>query len=206
MSENNDREFFRVRLRFLDLIKSFFVGEPDAEMMSRWRGTFSALVKEQVSPKFDSAVAELSTALHDRKLKDLQKEFYHLFTDPFDGCKIETTVSYYLDGKSYSQSLADIRSFMAEADIRKNSTVRDPEDSLVVMLDTYGSLVELEKDSDVEAAKKFQVRLLERFLEPFAEKFIADLKDNEDADFYYLCSRILGSYLDLEKELVLCSS
>ena len=56
MDEMNDNDLVRIRLRFIDLAKSFFVEEPDAEKMSRWRGTFSALTKEQVSPRFDSAV------------------------------------------------------------------------------------------------------------------------------------------------------
>lgn len=202
MEELNDNELFRVRLRFLDLIKSFFISEPDAEKMSRWRGTFSALSKEQVSPKFDSAVIEISKALNEKKLKDLQEEFYILFTDPFDGCKIDTTASYYLNGKSYSQALVDIRAFMSEAGIQKNAEVTDPEDSLVMMLDIYGSLVEEEKVSGKEAVKKYQVRLLEEFLTPFTDMFVADLDTNEHADFYYLCSRILGGYLDLEKGLV----
>ena len=37
MDELNERELFRVRFRFLDLIKSFFALEPDSETMSRWR-------------------------------------------------------------------------------------------------------------------------------------------------------------------------
>ena len=44
--------------------------------------------------------------------------------------------------------------------------------------------------------------LLEEFLEPFTEKFTAALKENEHADFYYICCRILAGYLDLEKGLV----
>lgn len=202
MDEFNDKELFRVRLRFLDLIKSFFIGEPDAEKMGRWRGTFTALTKEQVSPKFDSAVKELSGALHNRKLSELQEEYYHLFIDPFDGCKIETTASYYLDGKSYSKSLADIRSFMSEAGIKKNDNVKNPEDSLVVMLDAYSSLIEEEKTSKTVTAIENQAKLLEQFLEPFTEKFTSDLKGNEHADFYYLCTRILSGYLDLEKGLI----
>lgn len=202
MDDLQDRELFRVRLRFLDLIKSFFVGEPDAELMSRWRGTFSALAKEQVSPRFDSAARQLAKALNDKNLKDLQDEYYKLFTDPFHGSQVETTVSYYLDGKSYSQSLVEMRSFMSEAEIAKDSSVTDPEDSLVVMLDTYASLVEEEKISEAETPNKLQLRLLSEFLEPFTEKFTGVLKKNEHADFYYLCSEILGGYLDLEKGLV----
>lgn len=198
----NDRELFRVRLRFLDLAKSFFVDQPDAELMSRWRGTFSALAGEQVNPRFDIAAKNISEALNEKKLEELQDEFYTLFVDPFEGDQIEMTASYHLNGKSYSQALVDIRSLMLEAEIEKDGAVTAPEDSLVVMLDTYASLVEEEKVSNSEIPKMFQTRLLTEFLEPFTEKFIDVLNKNEHANFYYNCARVLGGYLDLEKGLV----
>jgi len=51
--------------------------------------------------------------------------------------------------------------------------------------------------------RQLQAKMLEDFLEPFTEKFTATLKESEHADFYYLCCRILGGYLDLEKSLVI---
>ena len=202
MDELNERDLFRVRFRFLDLIKSFFALEPDAETMSRWRGTFSALSQEQVSPRFDNAVKEISRALNDKTLKELQEEYHKLFVNPFDGGMMETTASYYLNGRSYDQALVDIRSLMNEAGVQKDEAVTDPEDSLVVMLDTFASLIEEEKVGDGEKYRQLQGRMLEEFLEPFTEKFTASLKESEHADFYYLCCRILGGYLDLEKSLV----
>jgi TorA maturation chaperone TorD len=202
MDEMNDRELFKVRLRFLDLIKSFFVGPPDAENISRWRGTFSALTAEQVSPRFDNAVARISKTLNEKSLKDLQDEFYLLFTDPFDGYDIDTTASYYLNGKGYSQALVEIRGLMDEAAITKDPAISDPEDSLVVMLDTFASLVEEERASGSEKIRELQTRLLNDFLEPTTLKFTAVLEDNEHADFYLLCSLFLAGYLDLEKGLV----
>jgi len=201
MDELNERDLFRVRFRFLDLIKSFFVEEPDSEKMSRWRGTFSALALEQVSPRFDNAVKEINRALNVKTLTELQEEYYKLFVNPFDGTLVETTASYYLNGRSYDQALVDIRGLMNEAGVQKDKGVSDPEDSLVVMLDTFASLIEEEKNAGDERVRKLQGKLLEEFLEPFTEKFTAALKENEHGDFYYLCCRILGGYLDLEKNL-----
>jgi TorA maturation chaperone TorD len=202
MDELNERDLFRVRLRFLDLIKSFFVEEPDAEKMSRWRGTFAALAQEQVSPRFDNAVKDISKALGEKTLEELQEEYYKLFVNPFDGGMVKTTASYHLNGRSFDQALVDIRSLMDEAGLHKDTSVTDPEDSLVIMLDTFESLVQEEKMTGGENFKLLQARLLDEFLEPFTEKFAATLKESETADFYYLCCRILGGYLDLEKSLV----
>ncbi len=203
MDELNERDLFQVRFRFLDLIKSFFVAEPDAEMMSRWRGTFAALAKEQVSPRFDNGVKEISRALNNKTLKELQEEYYKLFVNPFDGGLVETTASYYLNGRNYDQALVDIRGLMQEGGVQKKKGVTDPEDSLVVMLDTFVSLIEEEQTSGGERIRQVQGRLVAEFLEPFTEKFSTALNESEHADFYYLCCQILGGYLDLEKDLVI---
>ena len=81
MKELNDKDLILVRLRFIDLMKSFFISQPDAERLSRWRGTFAALIKDQVSPEIDSAARELNEQLISKKLEDLQDEYYALFTD-----------------------------------------------------------------------------------------------------------------------------
>lgn len=201
MHELNEQELFRVRFRFVDLLKSFFIEAPDAETMSRWRGTFAALALEQISPRFDNAVKEISRALNNKTLKELQAEYYQLFVNPFDGGRAETTASYYLNGRSYDQALIDIRRLMVQAGVQKAKGVTEPEDSLVVMLDTFVSLIEEEKARGGETIRPLQTQLLEEFLEPFTEKFTAALKNNAQADFYYLCCRVLDGYLDLEKNL-----
>jgi len=201
MHELNEREIFRVRLRFLDLLKSFFIEAPDAEIMSRWRGTFSALALEQISPRFDNAVKEISRALNNTTLKELQEEYYQLFVNPFDDGRVEITASFYLNGRGYDQALVDIRQLMLQAGVQKDQKVSEPEDSLVVMLDTFVSLIEEEKAGGGKTIRELQAQLLEEFLEPFTEKFTVALKNNTKADFYSLCCRVLGGYLDLEKSL-----
>ncbi len=205
MDELNERDLFRVRLRFLDLSKSFFQGKPDGEKISRWRGTFSALAKEPVSPGFDRVVKKLSEALNVKSLKELQDEFYTLFIDPFDGDPVNTNASFYFDGRSFGQSLVEIRGLLDEAGLRKVNTVTEPEDSLIVMLDSFLSLVEEEKTNGGETVKQLQSRLVSEFLYPFSEKFCDALEKNQSADFFSICGRFLNEYLDLEKGLV-CSA
>ncbi len=203
MDEINDRELFRVRLRFLDLIQSFFVVEPDAEKISRWRGTFAALIQERVSPNFDRVVRELSDALNSCNLEDVQNEYSKLFVNPFDGGLVHTSASFYIDGRNFGQSLVEIRGLLNEAGLVKEESVTDPEDSLVVMLDAFASLVEEEKSNAGELVKELQGRLLSEFLEPFAAKFTEALEAKEDARFYTVCCRFLKEYLELERSLVI---
>ncbi len=202
MDELSKRDLFRVRLRFLDLCKSFFLGKPDGEKISRWRGTFSALALEPVSPVFDRVVKELSDALNVKSLKELQDEFYSLFVDPFDGDPVNTNASFYFDGRSFGQSLVSIRDLLNDAGIQKVDSVTEPEDSLVIMLDSFASLVEEEKTNGGEAVKGLQSRLLTEFLRPFSEKFCESLEKNQSAEFFAICGRFLNEYLDMERGLV----
>lgn len=205
MAAMSQRDLCRVRLRFLDLCKSFFVDEPDAERMGRWRGTFSALAREQVSPRFDDAVGHISRILWEKRLKELQSEYYRLFVDSCGGGPVAMTASSRYNGRSSSQTLVDIRDLMAEAGLRKHPSVTLPEDSLVVMLDTFASLVEEEKNGDELWARQWQGRLLEEFLKPSAEQLAAALRTHEHADFYSHCCRVLCSYLDLEQGLAVAA-
>jgi len=202
MEELNERDLLRVRLRFLDLSKSFFLGEPDAEKISRWRGTFSALVKEQVSPGFDRIVKKLSGSLNSKNLKELQDEYYNLFVNPFEGTLVNTCASFYFDGRSFGQSLVEIRGLLNEAGLQKTGSVTEPEDSLVVMLDSFSSLVEEEKTNSEEVVKQLQRRLFTEFLYPFSTKFCEALRENKEADFFALCGIFLNEYLDLERGLL----
>jgi len=210
---DDQTELFRVRLRFLDLGKSFFLGEPDAEKISRWRGTFSAMAREQISPAFDQTVKELVEVLNTKadntvNLSTLQEEYYTLFMDPFEGSPVNMTVSHYLDGRNFGPSLVEIKSLLHEAGIEKNEAVKEPEDSLVVLLDAYAALVEeeLRGDDGSETARQLQGRLLEEFLVPFLEKFSLALEKNEQANFFCICGRFLREYFELEKGLTVADN
>ncbi len=199
MKDSDDREILQVRLRFIDLIKSFFIDQPDAERMSRWRGTFSALIKEKISPEFDRSVKEIHRFLESKKLHEIQDEYYHLFTDPFSEEQINTVASFYIDGRSYGQTLVDLRSFLAEAGFEKKEDVSESEDSLVVMLDVMTRLIEEEKNTDSDLVKDMQAKLLWDFLVPFSIKLTEACQARESAEFYQACCAFYVGYLDLEK-------
>ncbi len=201
MSELSDKELFRVRLRFIDVSKSFFMEEPDAEKMGRWRGFFSALLKEQVNPSLDRAVKEVYFHINEKKLEELQNEFYKLFVDPYHRDRIQLDASYHMDGRSHGMTLANIRGYLQERNLVKDISNTEPEDSLVVMLDVFRTLVEEEK-MGIETARASQATLLKLYLEPFIHRLSDVFGENDTADFYATCVGFLRGYLDLEKGLV----
>ena len=200
--EISERELSRTRLRFLDLLASFFQAEPDAEKMSRWRGTFSALAGEQVNPLFDGAVREFCRLLKEKSLAQIREEHYRLFVDPFSDSQVQTVASWYIDGRIFGASLVRLRDFYREAKLTRQDGVVDSEDSMVMLLDAFMRLVEEEKRGDAEQARVLQARLLDDYLDPCVAGLSAAVEAVDDAPFYGACCRLLRGYLDLEKGLV----
>jgi len=201
MSDREEKDIRKVRLRILDIVKSFFTGQPDAEKLSRWRGTFSALTKERVNPVFDQSVRDIHSCLEKRTLVELQDEYYDLFTDPFTNKQLSTTASFYLDGRSYGQTLVELRGLLAELGIEKKEDVIETEDSLVVMLDVLASLIDETEALDKEQNQKLQRELLKKYLLPLSENLKRACGENEAANFYKACSDFFCGYLELEKGL-----
>ncbi len=197
--DTSTQEIYRVRLRLIDLIKSFFLEKPDAELLSRWRGTFSALSKEQISPHLDKSVRDISRQLGDKSLEDIQDEYYALFVDPFGEHSINLIASQYFDGRNYGETLILIRAIFKQAGLVKNETVADPEDSLPILFDTLATLIEMEKDGDDTSDSQHE--LTETFLAPFLSKLKPVFNQNPEADFYRDVISFTSAYLDLEKGL-----
>ena len=199
MKELNDKDLILVRLRFIDLMKSFFVSQPDAERLSRWRGTFASLVKDQVTPEIDTAARDLNSQLTSKKLEDLQDEYYALFTDPFSENHLNMMASHYIDGRNYGNTLITLRQFLHDSSINVDNSLGDSEDSLPVMLDILITLVEQEKNGDDTSL--MQSELVNNFLLPCIDRLSKSSAENQSAHFFDGCMRFCKGYLNLEKSL-----
>lgn len=197
--ETTSKEILVIRLRLIDLIKSFFIDKPDAELLSRWRGTFSALSKEQISPMLDKAVRNVSQQLGEKSLEAIQDEYYSLFVDPFGENHVNLLASHYFDGRNYGETLVSIRDMFAKSEVEKDAEVKDPEDSLVIMFDLLGTLIEMEKDG--EQTITAQQQLIVDYLIPFLDKLAPVINNNPAADFYAAVVEFMVGYLDLERDI-----
>ena len=200
-TELSDRDLCLVRLRFLDLLKSFFQETPDAERISRWRGIFAALNKEQINQQLDAVINQLGGMLDSKDLHELREEYYDLFTDPYSKHLLPVNASYYLDGKNFGPALVRYRELLKKSQLVKEASVTDSEDSLLLMLDTLVTLVEEEKQGSA-LARKTQDLLLQHFLLPTVHHMNKNVKDNPKADFYKKCIAFLYAYLELEQGLL----
>ncbi len=196
-----DRDLCRIRLRFLDLLKSFFQDVPDAERLSRWRGIFAALEKERVTQRLDTTIRQLAEILIDKSLQQIKDEHYTLFVDPYSKQLLPLTAAYYIDGKSFGPSLASYRDILKEGQLIKESSITDPEDSLPLMLDALISLIQEEKQGSLQT-RHLQDRLLQEFLIPTVKQIQERISNNTNVDFYQNCVAFLGAYLELEQGLL----
>ena len=200
MTAVEDKELARIRLRFIDLFKSFFIDKPDADKLGRWRGIISALIEENIDPAFDQAVRTMDDLLAKNNLSDLRQEHYQLFVDPFNEHLVHTSASFYRDGHAFGPTLIRYRDFLQEAGIKLHENVHEPDDSLVLILDTLATLIEREK-VNIQESHNHQAILVNQFLLPLGLNFSAGLRENPEAVFYKACSELLCRYIDLEKGL-----
>lgn len=199
-AELTDRDLGRVRLRFLDLLKSFFQDEPDADRLSRWRGIFAALGKERINQRLDSVIHAFGETLARKSLQEIKDEYHTLFVDPYSKQLLPLNAAYYIDGKSFGPSLARFREIMKQGQLVKDSKFTDPEDSLPIMLDALITLIHEEKKGAMET-RHMQDQLLQQFLIPTTKKINERISTNKEADFYHKCIDFLDAYLELEQGL-----
>lgn len=200
-AELSDRGLSLVRLRFLDLAKSFFQEEPDGERISRWRGIFTALAKENINQQLDEVTRQLGEMIDEKDLQDLKNEYYELFINPYSKDLISLNASYYLDGKSFGPSLVNYRELLKQGQLIKDRSITDPEDSLLLMLDALVTLVEEERQGS-EQSRELQDQLINQFLLPTVQHIKVSLTNNTKAHFYQKCIAFLHAYLELERELM----
>ncbi len=201
MTAVEDKELARIRLRFIDLFKSFFIDKPDAENLGRWRGIISALTEENIDPAFDQAVRTMDDLLAKNNLSDLRQEHYQLFVDPFNEHLVHTSASFYHDGHAFGPTLIRYRDFLREAGIKLQENIHEPDDSLVLILDALATLIEREKEN-LQECRKHQAVLVNQYLQPLCLNFAAGLHNNPEAVFYKTCGELLCRYIDLEKGLL----
>lgn len=195
-----DKDIIRVRLRFIDLNKSFFAEPPDAERLSRWRGIFYALADTSISPRIDKAVQLIKHHLAIDRLQDLRHEFTRLFSDNYRNGALSLAASAYLDGIIYQDTRSEVRAFLADTGGRTYAPTDDGEDTLVVLLDFLATLIRDEKDGfDTRSA---QTLLVTDFLVPFVKLLEDAARISDSAAFYRDCISFTGGYLELEQHLL----
>ncbi len=191
-------EVERARVFMLDLAKSFFMGEPTEEKLRIWEEALGRLAGNTGYAPLEEALSALQDKLARKTLAELREEYHLLFEDPFAE-PISTAASYYLDGKNYGPSLARLRKILQQLGFYKDENFKEPEDSLVCLLDFLISLIYARK----EEAMKAQGEILEEFLLPCVKGMRARVVDRFPQGFFAACLAFLEAYLEMERCLLM---
>ncbi|OAG28175.1 TorD/DmsD family molecular chaperone [Thermodesulfatator autotrophicus] len=193
-------EIDRARVFMFDFLKSLFWEEPTPEKRETWLKVLEKIAGQTDFEPLDEALLDLKEFLRETSPKELQDEYYELFVNPAREKPLVLTASYIIDGKAIGPTLAKLRKILNEIGITRTENFKEPEDSLIFLLDLMTTLIENSSTSNIYP--KWLETIFEDFLLPCAEGAYERLTSEEKAYFYQKCAKVLKYYLELEKRFL----
>ncbi|KAA0258113.1 hypothetical protein FHQ18_06865 [Deferribacter autotrophicus] len=189
------------RVFLYDLLKSFFVDEPNEKIYSEWIAIFDKFKRDnlEINDHYEKMLSYFLEVFQNYNLDKLKNEYYELFVNPFNDNLINLNASYYLDGKNFGETLVKLRGFIWDKGLEKDENLKEPEDSIIFMSDVMIYLIKNMEDDKVKYGYNIQKDYFETFLEPFFDLFSKALKNHESAYFYACCGMYLDFLTNLEK-------
>ncbi|MDY6820687.1 MAG: molecular chaperone TorD family protein [Deferribacterota bacterium] len=175
-----------------NLIKSFFWDTPKEEDIIAWRNFITNLNEESINREFDKTIASVKEALDNSDVEGIKNEYYELFENPFSDVFPNLNASFLLEGKNFGTPLVEIRDFLEDLKIVKDSDYKDSEDSILFMIDLMLYLIDSSNCADI------QQNLLKRFLYPSFERLAEILSINNKAYFYATACLFTRDYLGMD--------
>jgi TorA maturation chaperone TorD len=123
------------------------------------------------------------------------REFFDLFVGIGRG-ELLPYASYYLTGFLNERPLAAVRGDLLTLGVERDSASREPEDHIAFLLELMAGLAA----GRVEAEPGAERRIFERHLQPWAERFFADLERAGVARFYRAVGALGRLFMEIEAE------
>lgn len=182
-------EIDEARARECELIGALFWRAPTAETLAALRN-----LQGDASPlgMVHLALAEAADAATPESLRD---EFFELFIGVGRG-ELLPYASYYLTGFLHERPLALVREDMGALGLARDERAGEPEDHMAVLLDIMAKLIRGEVAADGIDTERFYAR----HVEPWGERFFADLEVAKAAKFYKAVGRLGSLFLSIETQ------
>jgi TorA maturation chaperone TorD len=195
MNDNlvQEAQISKARAFLYRLLRSFFIEQSERLPFDFWKESLRSLSTEPVNMDFDSAVSEMLSCLGGR-LDEIEKEHYRLFVDPFSDDLIPLTVSAYLEGRNYSQTLVRVRQCLQDAALEAQQDAGVPEDYIPLLFEAMELLIQ--EDAETLNAQK---EICSQFLFPVIPLFSEKLKTRGRV-FYPAVARFLEAFFRLEED------
>ena len=172
-----------------ELIGALLWRAPTAETLDVLRG-----LQGDASPlgMAHLALAEVADEATPESLRD---EFFELFIGVGRG-ELLPYASYYLTGFLHERPLALVREDMGALGLARDARAGEPEDHIAVLLDIMAKLLRGEVAAEGVDADRFYAR----HIQPWGERFFADLEVARAAKFYKAVGRLGSLFLSIETQ------
>lgn len=177
------------RLRLYLLLSHLLLKVPDERVLidlRRLQGDDSAL---------GQALMALADAADVPGADRIAREHFDLFIGVGRG-ELLPYASYYLTGFLYERPLVRVRQDMRRLGVERSEGMSEPEDHLGFLLETMAGLIA--RRFVAEATE--QNRFFARHIEPWAERFFADLAKADAANFYRKVGALGLEFMRIERE------
>lgn len=137
------------------------------------------------------AMSSLAAASRGRDLALLEQEYNNLFIGVGKG-EVVPYGSWYLTGFLMEQPLSDLRDDLRALGFERSDDTREPEDHVAAIFEVFSVMI-----SDISGLPPQQV-FFNTHMQPWLERFFADLGDARSADFYCNVAQFGAAFLKLE--------
>lgn len=137
------------------------------------------------------AMSALAAAAPGRDPALLQEEYHDLFIGLGRG-EIVPYGSWYLTGFLMEQPLSDLRDDLRALGFERSENTHEPEDHVAALFEVFSVMI-----SDVFSLSQQQV-FFRKHMQPWLERFFADLGNARSADFYKPVAQFGAAFLQLE--------
>ncbi|ARO54304.1 molecular chaperone TorD [Methylorubrum zatmanii] len=140
-------------------------------------------------------VAALRRATAETDTESVEREFFALFIGVGRG-ELLPYASYYLTGFLNERPLARVREDFAALGIERDESMSEPEDHLAILLEVMAGLAA----GRFEAEPGMQAHFFARHIEPWADRFFADLEKAKAGRFYRAVGGLGRAFIEIEAE------
>ncbi|KRE18091.1 molecular chaperone [Bosea sp. Root381] len=182
-------EIDEARARECELIGALLWRAPTAATLAALRN-----LQGDASP-LGMAHLALAEAADEATPESLRDEFFELFIGVGRG-DLLPYASYYLTGFLHERPLALVREDMGALGLARAERAGEPEDHIAVLLDIMARLIRGEVAGEGIDADRF----FARHIEPWGERFFADLEIAKAAKFYKAVGRVGSLFVSIEAQ------
>ena len=146
---------------------------------------------DELGDELGVAMSSLAAAARGRDLALLEQEYNNLFIGVGKG-EVVPYGSWYLTGFLMEQPLSDLRDDLRALGFERNDNTHEPEDHAAALFEVFSGMI---SESSSLPAQQF---FFKTHMQPWLERFFADLGEARSADFYRNVAQFGAAFMNLE--------